>query len=217
MVYPLVGAAFLGGSVAGLASRHVGTLNVLSLSTGLLSGVWLAQNYPENCPNLKQELRRFAAVVGEAEREEAATEAHWTRGAVPLDPTILGPPVMQSVSELRAHRRALERADQAVSKLFAHSEETRAKLTEALGLLEAEKRDVLIASQAAHEKLAARLDELKAERRSAASDRERTDYFLTALRELRDLELGPMPQTSRSRIARYIFPSPPPLPPSPLA
>lgn len=35
----LMGAAFLGGSLAGMASRHVGSLNLISLTTGTLTGI----------------------------------------------------------------------------------------------------------------------------------------------------------------------------------
>lgn len=198
----LVGAAIFGGSLAGVASRHVGSLNLISLTTGTLAGIWLAQNHPDSVPNLKQELRRFAAAVGEAE-EEGAPEAHWTRGAMPLDGMILSTSVKEAVTQLRAHRRAMERTDGQVRSLVTQSEETRAKLTVALAQLEEEKKVVHTACQQAHAQLVKRMDELKLERRAKGADKERIDYMLETLREVRDFEVGCAPPR-RSIIARAL-------------
>lgn len=160
------------------------------------------QNHPNSVPNLKEELRRFAAAIGEEEGEGEA-DAHWTRGAVPLDDTILGTPVKEAVSELRAHRKAFERVDQQVRTLVTQSEETRAKLTVALAQLEEEKKVVQTACHQAHEQLTLRMDELKLERRARTADKERLDYYLDALREIRDLEVS-CPPPRRSIIARVL-------------
>ncbi|KAG8457247.1 hypothetical protein KFE25_011489 [Diacronema lutheri] len=205
MVHPMMGAAFLGGSFAGMASRHVGALNVISLTTGTLTGIWLAQNHPQSVPNLKDELRRFAAAVGEAE-DEAPPQAHWTRGAMPLDETVLTSPVKEAVAEYRERRKGLERADRTVRELVVQGEDTRARLTVALAQLEEEKKVAQTACHAAHERVVARMDELKLERRAKGADRERLDYFLETLRELRDLEVREGESVKRPRRAASLPP-----------
>jgi ribosomal protein L16 Arg81 hydroxylase len=176
-----------------MASRHVGTLNVLSLGVGLFSGIWLAQNHADRVPNLKEELRRLAAATSHEDEETDHSPARWTRGAVPLDEAIVGTELKGALTQLRERRRTLEATDMQVSQLFAHSEETRARLHETLGKLEEQKEAAKASHKEARGTLIARMKELKLERRDKDADKERIEYYLNALRELRDQEIGTPP------------------------
>lgn len=199
---PLMGAAFLGGSFAGLASRHVGSLNLLSLATGTLTGVWLAQNHPAEVPNLKDELRKFARSASErdGDRDERG-DARWTRGAPPLDETVVGATVKEAVEQLRACRGSLARADAKTIEIASNAERLRAQLSEAQASLDRDRAEAIKASAQAAICLQARMVELKRERRERGADRERIEAFLQHLRGLRE-EIGGSPL--RASMAQHL-------------
>jgi hypothetical protein len=204
MVHPALGAALVGGSFAGVVSRNMGSLNLLSLATGTLTGVWLAQNHPESVPNLKDELRKFARAASEHGGDDELGDARWTRAAIPLDETLVGASVKEAVDQLRVCRRSLARADTRAVELAASAERLRMQMSDAQASLEKEREEAIKASAMAAISLQARMIELKRERRERGANRERIEAFLSHLRELRE-EIGgnPLRASMAQRLAQH--------------
>lgn len=187
MVHPAIGAAFIGGGLTGMASRHVGTLNVLSMTAGTFGGVWIAQNYPTWVPNLKQELRRFAlAASDDDDGDDTPLDFSWVET---VDQSAVGEEVLEAVTSHKKVLQELNDTRSRVKQLEQRVEHARVLLDSQLNA-QRDQEDVLSdVTKEARSRIIERMVLLKQERRDRHADREKIERQLNMLRKLRDEEL----------------------------
>jgi len=186
MVHPAIGAAFLGGGFAGMASRHVGTLNVISGAVGTLTGIWVAQNHPGAVPNLKEELRRFARHATDAEDLQRPGTVPAIEG---FDRVAAGDEVADAMGTLAKARADLRNSEARMHKLEQQLEMAHSRLNIVKQTRETTLETVKDIERQAGERIVARMVQLKLERKDRSADRQKIERQLEVLRRLRDQEL----------------------------